>query len=94
MDEQLKNLEYSELCTLLEEGVIGWVEWLEAQPDSYQGYEEWLSAEGKVKCDESAMEYIGLVEKEGMDNQMDNLMQSAWNGITAARRLNAQSMNL
>ena len=42
----LQNLDYEELCSLVQQGEMTWSEWIDAQPELYEGYDEWLQNQG------------------------------------------------
>lgn len=65
--EELKRFSPDELGEMVEEKEISWSEWVEAQPDTYDGYHEWLEKHGLERNDESAHDFIREVEETMMD---------------------------
>ena len=78
----LRNLEQHELCALLEQGSIGWVQWVMAQPEDYPGYEEWMEEKGLSMDEESARTFVSFMEEETVDGTMRTAAAAA-----AARRV-------
>ena len=40
-----------------------WSEWLDAQPDLYEGYDEWLAKQGLERNNENALLYIHVISR-------------------------------
>jgi len=84
--QQLQEMEYNELCSLVQENKITWSQWLEAQPELFEGYEEWLQQQGKVRNDENALAYANLVENEDLVNQLPDGLNERMTAIADAHR--------
>ena len=87
MKEQLQNIGYMELCSMVQEKKITWSEYIDAQPDLYEGYDEWLQHNGLQRNDENAMKFIGRVENEDMHSQVSDTVNESINMMQAARRV-------
>ena len=81
--QELQQMGYEQLCSLVQEHVITWSEWIDAQPDLYEGYDEWLVKENLERNDENALRYIDMVEEQDMQGQADPTVSA--NGELAAR---------
>lgn len=68
--EELRRFSSDELNVMVDENEISWSEWVEAQPDTYDGYHEWLEQQGLERNDESARRFIREVEESMMDEEM------------------------
>ena len=84
--QQLQEMEYNELCSLVQENKITWSQWLEAQPELFEGYEEWLQQQGKVRNDENALAYANLVENEDLVNQLPDGLNERMKAIADAHK--------
>ena len=84
--QQLQEMEYNELCSLVQENKITWSQWLEAQPELFEGYDEWLQQQGKVRNDENALAYANLVEKDDLVNQLPDGLNERMTAIADAHR--------
>lgn len=63
MDKKdLLTMPEEKLNELYEEGKISLSEWLEAQPEKYDGYADWLIRNNKNRDDVSARQFINQVE--------------------------------
>ena len=82
----LQNLTYEELCSQVEQGTINWSQWIDAQPDLYEGYDEWLEQNSLERNDENAMRFISMVEDQDMQAQTDPTATEAAQTAAAARR--------
>ena len=85
--EQFQEMEYTELCVLVEEGKITWSEWVDAQPDLYEGYDEWLINQGLERNDENAHRYMHMVEEQDMLSQHSDAMNENIATLNKARRV-------
>lgn len=63
--ENLKDLAYEELCSLFREGGITLLQWIGAQDEMQQAFEEWCSMTGVQPDEENAKAFIR--EYEDMD---------------------------
>lgn len=68
--EELRRFSSDELNVMVDENEISWSEWVEAQPDTYDGYHEWLEQQRLERNDESARRFIREVEESMMDEAM------------------------
>lgn len=84
--QQLQEMEYNELCSLVQENKITWSQWLEAQPELFEGYDEWLQQQGKVRNDENALAYANLVENDDLVNQLPDGLNERMTAIADAHR--------
>lgn len=84
--QQLQEMEYNELCSLVQENKITWSQWLEAQPELFEGYNEWLQQQGKVRNDENALAYANLVENDDLVNQLPDGLNERMTAIADAHR--------
>ena len=85
--EQLKEMEHEELCSLVQQNLISWSDYIDAQPDLYEGYDEWLTMQGLPRCDESAMRFIHEVEEMDMAGQVSDQVNEALDVTAKARRV-------
>ena len=67
--EKLKGLGQHELNELLDKGVISYSDWVEAQPDTYDGYAEWLERNGYERSDEAAQIFVHDTELDMMEEE-------------------------
>lgn len=56
--------EHEELCELAHKRMITWSDWIDAQPMSYEGYDEWLKSRGLTRNNRNARDFIAAVEDE------------------------------
>lgn len=61
--------EHEELCELAHKRMITWSDWIDAQPESYPGYDEWLLAKGMRRNNRNARKFIKEIEDSFMKNQ-------------------------
>ena len=54
--------EHEELNELLNHRMITWSDWIDAQPESYDGYDEWLQARGLKRNNRNAKAFIEETE--------------------------------
>ena len=85
--QELQQMEYEQLCSLVQEKVITWSEWIDAQPDLYEGYDEWLAKEGLERKDENALRFIGMVEDDDMLAQIDSKTEENSRIASMARQI-------
>lgn len=83
----LQNLDYEELCSLVQQGEITWSEWIDAQPELYEGYDEWLQNQGLERNDNNAMRFISMVEEEDMQEQVETAVTEISETAAKARRV-------
>ena len=75
--KNLQNLTYEELCSLVQERKITWSEWVDAQPELYDGYDTWLAENNLARNDENAQRFISIIEDEDMLPQVDTTVTEA-----------------
>lgn len=68
--EELAAMPHETLNRMAVEGKISWSEWIDAQPESYGGYDSWLKTNGYTRSDNAALMYIRKCEQELMDGEM------------------------
>lgn len=87
--QQLQEMEYEELCSLVQQKEISWSEWVEAQPDLYEGYDQWLTEQELERNDVNALAYISQVEQMDLIGQipddLDERMQVVFNARKAMK---------
>ena len=83
----LQNLDYEELCSLVQQGEITWSEWIDAQPELYEGYDEWLQNQSLERNDNNAMRFISMVEEEYMQEQVEPAVTEISETAAKARRV-------
>lgn len=83
----LQNLDYEELCSLVQQGEMTWSEWIDAQPELYEGYDEWLQNQGLERNDNNAMRFISMVEEEDMQEQVEPAVTEISETAAKARRV-------
>ena len=72
--EQLQQMTVEELCELVNQQKISWSEWIDAQPDTYDGYQEWLE-ENNLKCnEENAVKFIKEIDEEAMNGEHSEMV--------------------
>lgn len=72
--EQLRDMEHDQLMRLVDEKQIDWSDYIDAQPDLYEGYAEWLQQQGRERNNENALFFIHQTEDEDMKGQMTDAM--------------------
>ena len=72
--EQLRDMEHDQLMRLVDEKQIDWSDYIDAQPDLYEGYAEWLHKQGRERNNENALFFIHQTEDEDMKGQMTDAM--------------------
>lgn len=72
--EQLRDMEHDQLMRLVDEKQIDWSDYIDAQPDLYEGYAEWLQKQGRERNNENALFFIHQTEDEDMKGQMTDAM--------------------
>lgn len=92
-NQQLQEMDYQELCSLVEQNIITWSQWIDAQPDLYEGYDDWLAQQGLERDDTNALMFIHQVEKQDMEGQVSNEMNERLTAIDKARQALKVSMN-
>lgn len=85
--EHLQTLEHEELCSLVQEGKITWSQWMDAQPELFEGYDQWLQQNGLQRNDENAHRYMHMVEEQDMQSQHSDTMNQNIVTLTKARRV-------
>ena len=89
--DELKRFSHDELMAMLEEREISWSEWVEAQPETYDGYAEWLEREGRTRCDDSAQLFIHEVESSMMDEETPSHVESVMEKVERYNRIKADA---
>lgn len=92
-NQQLQEMDYQELCSLVEQNIITWSQWIDAQPDLYEDYDNWLAQQGLERDDTNALMFIHQVEKQDMEGQVSNEMNERLTMIDKARKALKVSMN-
>ena len=64
-----------------------WSEWIDAQPELYEGYDEWLQNQGLERNDNNAMRFISMVEEEDMQEQVEPAVTEISETAAKARRV-------
>ena len=72
--EPLRDMEHDQLMRLVDEKQIDWSDYIDAQPDLYEGYAEWLQKQGRERNNENALFFIHQTEDEDMKGQMTDAM--------------------
>lgn len=72
--EQLRDMEHDQLMRLVDEKQIDWSDYIDAQPDLYEDYAEWLQKQGRERNNENALFFIHQTEDEDMKGQMTDAM--------------------
>lgn len=70
--EQLRNMEHEQLMKLVDEKQIDWSQYIDAQPELYEGYDEWLQREGRERNNENALFFMHQTEEADMQSQMSD----------------------
>ena len=83
--QQLQEMNYEELCSLVQQKMITWSDFIDAQSELYVGYDEWLAEQGLERNNENAMLFIHQVEEEDMASEMSDKMNEVM-GVTAKAR--------
>ena len=89
--DELKQFSHDELIIMLEEREISWSEWVEAQPETYGDYAEWLEREGRTRCDESAQLFVHEVEGAMMDEETPSHVESVMEKVERYNRVKADA---
>lgn len=89
--DELKGFSHEELIGMLEEHEISWSEWVEAQPDTYGGYADWLEKEGRIRNDESAQLFVHEVEAAMMDEETPSHVESVMEKVERYNRIKADA---
>lgn len=84
---QLQTMDQQQLCDLLQEKLISWSEYIDAQPDLYEGYDAWLTAQGRERSDESAHLFIAQTESADMLSQTGDALDAALDTCRQARQV-------
>lgn len=74
--EELVQFSTDELVEMVQDNEISWSEYIEAQPETYEGYHEWLEQEGLERNDESAHRFISELEDTLMDGENNPLFDN------------------
>ena len=59
--------EHEELNELLNHRMITWSDWIDAQPESYDGYDEWLKSKELRRNNRNAQQFIREIEDQLTD---------------------------
>lgn len=85
--EELKCFSPDELNEMVDENEISWSEWVEAQPDTYDGYHEWLEENGLERNDNSAQQFVREIESTMMDFEKSPELNKALDEMEARYRV-------
>lgn len=85
--QQLQEMNYEELCSLVQQKMITWSDFIDAQSELYAGYDEWLAEQGLERNNENAMLFIHQVEEENMANEMSDKMNEVMDVTAKARKV-------
>ena len=83
--EQLRNMEHDQLMQLVDDKQIDWSQYIDAQPELYEGYDEWLQREGRERNNENALFFIHQVEESDMRSQMPDELNDIINEVRMAK---------
>ena len=72
--EELVLFTPDELNEMVTEQEISMSEWVEAQPDTYGGYAQWLAEKGLERCDASAQLFAIEVEDSMAEDYRDGTL--------------------
>ena len=86
----LNECTHEELCDLVSEGTITWSEWVEAQPELYEGYQDWLKRNALERNDENALRFVAMVEEDDMNAETDTELAETMTTIEKARQVLAR----
>lgn len=90
--QQLLEMDYQELCSLLQQNIITWSQWIDAQPDLYEGYDDWLAQQGLERDDTNALKFIHQVEQQDLEGQVSDELNGRMKMIAQARQALKDSM--
>lgn len=82
--EQLRQMEHDQLMQLVNDKQIDWSQYIDAQPDLYEGYDEWLQREGCERNNENALFFIHQTEERDMQSQMPDELNTIINEVRKA----------
>lgn len=85
--QQLQEMNYEELCSLVQQKMITWSDFIDAQPELYEGYDEWLAEQGLERNNENAMLFIHQVEELDMAGEMSDEMNEVMDVTAKARKV-------
>lgn len=85
--QQLQVMEYEELCSLVQQKMITWSDFIDAQPELYEGYDEWLQSKGLERNNENAMLFIHQIEEQDMAGGMSDEMNEVMDVTAKARKV-------
>jgi hypothetical protein len=83
--EQLRQMEHDQLMQLVNDKQIDWSQYIDAQPDLYEGYDEWLQREGRERNNENALFFIHQTEERDMQSQMPDELNTIINEVRKAK---------
>lgn len=83
--EQLRQMEHDQLMQLVNDKQIDWSQYIDAQPDLYEGYDEWLQSEGRERNNENALFFIHQTEERDMQSQMPDELNTIINEVRKAK---------
>lgn len=83
--EQLRQMEHDQLMQLVNDKQIDWSQYIDAQPDLYEGYDEWLQHEGRERNNENALFFIHQTEERDMQSQMPDELNTIINEVRKAK---------
>ena len=80
-------MDHNRLCELLQQHLITWSDYIDAQPEIYDGYDGWLTAQGRERCDESAHLFIAQTETADMLSETDSTLDAVLDTCHKARQV-------
>lgn len=90
--QQLLEMDYQELCSLLQQNIITWSQWIDAQPVLYEGYDDWLAQQGLERDDTNALTFIHQVEQQDLEGQVSDELNGRMKMVALARQALKDSM--
>lgn len=85
--QQLQEMNYEELCSLVQQKMITWSDYIDAQPELYEGYDEWLQSMGLERNNENAMLFIHQIEEQDMAGEMSDEMNEVMDVTAKAKKV-------
>lgn len=86
--DELQQFSVESLDMLVQQGEITWSEWVDAQPNTYGGYDEWLQSKGLERSDENALAFIRETEEEDMAAECPDEMYDCMQAVHTFKRQN------
>lgn len=84
---ELQAFSHDELNEMLEAHEISLSEWVEAQPETYDGYSDWLAENGLQRGDQSARLFIHHVEDDIESGMKSPAVQSCSETVEEYKRV-------